>query len=65
VLGDADCSVQRRHQKLVEETPSPAVTPGCERCWRRSARRVAGTVEFHSAATVELLRYRRGHYFWR
>ncbi len=64
VLGERDCSVQRRHQKLVEETPSPAVTPELRAALGESARRVAGTVEFHSAATVEfLLDADGGHYF--
>ena len=64
VLGERDCSVQRRHQKLVEETPSPAVTPELRAALAESARRVAGTVEFHSAATVEfLLDADGGHYF--
>jgi acetyl/propionyl-CoA carboxylase alpha subunit len=64
VLGERDCSVQRRHQKLVEETPSPAVTADIRAALAESARRVAGTVEFHSAATVEfLLDADGGHYF--
>jgi len=64
VLGERDCSVQRRHQKLVEETPSPAVTPEIRAALTDSARRVAGTVDFHSAATVEfLLDAEGGHYF--
>ena len=64
VLGERDCSVQRRHQKLVEETPSPAVTPDLRAALAESARRVAGTVDFHSAATVEfLLDADGGHYF--
>jgi acetyl/propionyl-CoA carboxylase alpha subunit len=64
VLGERDCSVQRRHQKLVEETPSPAVTPETRAALADSARRVAGTVDFHSAATVEfLLDANGGHYF--
>jgi geranyl-CoA carboxylase alpha subunit len=64
VLGERDCSVQRRHQKLVEETPSPAVTPEVRAALAESARRVAGTVDFHSAATVEfLLDAEGGHYF--
>jgi acetyl-CoA/propionyl-CoA carboxylase, biotin carboxylase, biotin carboxyl carrier protein len=63
-LGERDCSVQRRHQKLVEETPSPAVTPAIREALFESARRVAATVSFHNAATVEFLLGADGqHYF--
>ncbi|MEP6468394.1 MAG: biotin carboxylase N-terminal domain-containing protein [Chloroflexota bacterium] len=63
-LGERDCSVQRRHQKLVEETPSPAVSPSIRQALFDSARRVAGTVDFYSAATVEFLLDPDGnHYF--
>ena len=63
-LGERDCSVQRRHQKLVEESPSPAVTPAVREALFESARRVARTVEFHNAATVEFLLDPDGkHYF--
>ena len=55
VLGERDCSVQRRHQKLVEESPSPAIGAETREALLDSARRVAGTVEFHNAATVEFL----------
>ena len=64
VLGERECSVQRRHQKLVEESPSPAVTPSLRAALAESARRVAGTVAFHSAATAEfLVDADGGHYF--
>ena len=64
VLGERDCSVQRRHQKLVEESPSPAVDPATREALFESARRVAAGVDFHSAATVEfLLDAERRHYF--
>ena len=64
VLGERECSVQRRHQKLVEESPSPAVSPELRAELAESARRVAGTVAFHSAATVEfLVDAEGGHYF--
>ena len=64
VLGERECSVQRRHQKLVEESPSPAVSPALRAALAESARRVAGTVDFHNAATVEFLVDANGsHYF--
>jgi acetyl/propionyl-CoA carboxylase alpha subunit len=64
VLGERDCSVQRRHQKLVEETPSPAVDHATRDALFDSARRVAATVDFHNAATVEFLLAADGsHYF--
>ncbi|MEO8638858.1 MAG: biotin carboxylase N-terminal domain-containing protein [Chloroflexota bacterium] len=64
ILGERECSVQRRHQKLVEESPSPAVSPGLRAELAESARLVAGTVAFHSAATVEFLVDVDGaHYF--
>ena len=63
-LGERDCSIQRRHQKLVEETPSPAVDAALREQLYASARQVAGTVEFENAATVEfLVDAEGGHYF--
>ena len=64
VLGERDCSVQRRHQKLVEESPSPAVDELTRQALFDSARRVAGTVEFHNAATVEFLLDADGNHFF-
>jgi acetyl/propionyl-CoA carboxylase alpha subunit len=64
VLGERECSVQRRHQKLVEEAPSPAVGEELRAALFDSARRVAGTVEFHSAATVEFLLDADGHHYF-
>ena len=63
-LGERDCSVQRRHQKLVEESPSPAVDDATRARLVESARLVAVTVDFHNAATVEFLLDAQGnHYF--
>jgi acetyl/propionyl-CoA carboxylase alpha subunit len=64
VLGERDCSVQRRHQKLVEESPAPGLTAAQRDALAESARRVAGTVQFDNAATVEFLLDGDGnHYF--
>jgi len=64
VLGERDCSVQRRHQKLVEESPAPGIDEATRQALFDSARRVAGTVAFHNAATVEfLVDTDGGHYF--
>jgi acetyl/propionyl-CoA carboxylase alpha subunit len=64
VLGERDCSVQRRHQKLVEESPSPGIDEATRAALFESARRVAGTVRFENAATVEfLVDVDQNHYF--
>jgi acetyl/propionyl-CoA carboxylase alpha subunit len=64
VLGERDCSVQRRHQKLVEEAPAPGLSPETRERLAADARRVAEAVPFHSAATVEfLVDGEQGHWF--
>jgi len=52
---ERECSVQRRHQKLVEETPSPAVTPALRRRLIEAAVRGLRAVGFRNAGTVEFL----------
>ena len=54
-LGERDCSIQRRHQKVLEETPSPAVDVGTRRRLTDAALALAGAVGYVSAGTCEFL----------
>jgi acetyl-CoA carboxylase biotin carboxylase subunit len=54
-LGERDCSVQRRHQKVAEETPSPGVSPALREQMLAAAVRAGQAVGYRSAGTVECL----------
>ncbi len=63
-LGERDCSIQRRHQKLIEETPSPAITPDLRARLFDAAAKAARAVNYLSAGTAEFLVDGEGnHYF--
>jgi acetyl-CoA/propionyl-CoA carboxylase biotin carboxyl carrier protein len=63
-LGERDCTIQRRHQKLVEETPSPAVTPELRDRIGQIAVDAARAAGYRSAGTIEGLLTPEGDYFF-
>jgi acetyl-CoA/propionyl-CoA carboxylase, biotin carboxylase, biotin carboxyl carrier protein len=63
-LGERDCTIQRRHQKLVEETPSPAVGPELRDRIGRIAVEAARAAGYRSAGTIEGLMTKDGDYFF-
>ncbi|MBI5101832.1 MAG: acetyl-CoA carboxylase biotin carboxylase subunit [Nitrospirae bacterium] len=54
-LGERDCSVQRRHQKLIEESPSPVATEKFRKKIGEYAVKAAKAIKYHSAGTVEFI----------
>lgn len=63
-LGERDCSVQRRGQKIVEESPSPIVTPRLRRAMADCAIRIARAVGYVGVGTVEFLVDRSGRFYF-
>jgi acetyl-CoA carboxylase biotin carboxylase subunit len=63
-LGERDCSIQRRHQKLVEETPCPSLSVDLRRQMGDAAVRAALSVNYSGAGTVEFLLDKSGSYYF-
>ena len=54
-LSERDCSIQRRHQKLVEESPSPFMTPELRKQMGEAAKKAASAINYESVGTIEFL----------
>jgi acetyl-CoA carboxylase, biotin carboxylase subunit len=63
-FGERDCSVQRRHQKLIEESPAPGLSSVARAGLHKAALTVAGAVNYVSAGTVEFLVDDEGRYYF-
>ncbi len=63
-LGERDCSVQRRHQKLIEEAPSPFMTADLRKKMGKAAIRAASAVAYENAGTIEFLVDAKGNFYF-
>ncbi len=63
-LGERDCSIQRRHQKLIEEAPSPALSEALRQEMGAAAVAAAKAVNYHGAGTVEFLLDKHGKFYF-
>jgi acetyl-CoA carboxylase, biotin carboxylase subunit len=63
-LGERDCTIQRRRQKLIEESPSPVLSPKTRKLVGQAAVNIAKAAKYHSAGTVEFLLDGTGRFYF-
>ena len=63
-LGERECTIQRRYQKLIEESPSPRLTPELRKSMGETAIRAAAAVKYFNAGTVEFLLDSDGNFYF-
>ena len=63
-LGERDCSIQRNHQKLVEESPSPIVSPETRKKMMEAAVKAAKSVQYTGAGTIEFIMDKSGEFYF-
>ncbi|AFN75972.1 acetyl-CoA carboxylase, biotin carboxylase [Melioribacter roseus P3M-2] len=63
-LNERECSIQRRYQKIIEESPSPSIDPRLRERMGKDALKLAGEINYYNAGTIEFLLDENGNYYF-